>query len=273
MSWPFTFATATSPLQASVWDTMFAAVATVSAIPCNASGTNVIALTPMTNAPDLASYKSLQLLSFIAPATSTSLVRASFGSLAQFNVYGLDGATQVGAAGIIGGQPYFLMFSQTLNAGSGGFYLLSFSTGQSVPPGSGNYYFGAPTTDPPGWYVCNGRAVSRAIDAPLFAAIGTTYGIGDGSTTFNIPNPQGYFMRVLDNGAGIDPGRLIGSTQLDQIQDHTHPFATGVDGANASSGSAVNAGAAGANTGVPNSGNHGAETRPKNFAAPMIIKR
>jgi microcystin-dependent protein len=165
-----------------------------------------------------------------------------------------------------------LMFSQALQGGIGGFYLLNLSNSQSIPPGSGSFYFSS-GGDPPGWYICDGRAVSRTADSALFSAIGTTYGAGDGSTTFNIPDPRGYFMRVLDSGAGIDPGRAPGSIQQDQLQDHTHPFSTGVNGMVGLSGSAVNAGAAVANTGVPNSGNHGTETRPKNMAAPMIIKR
>jgi len=44
------------------------------------------------------------------------------------------------------------------------------------------------TTPPTGWLSCNGSAVSRTTYAKLFAAIGTTWGVGDGSTTFNIPN-------------------------------------------------------------------------------------
>lgn len=43
---------------------------------------------------------------------------------------------------------------------------------------------------PAGWLECNGQAVSRTTYAGLFAVIGTTYGVGDGSTTFNLPNPM-----------------------------------------------------------------------------------
>lgn len=272
MAWPFTFATATSPLQASVWDTMFAAVAAVTAIPCNATGVNVISLTPMTNAPSLASYGGLQLFSFLAPATTTASVRAVFMSLPQLNVYNLDGLTQTGAAGIIGGSPYMLMYSAALNAGVGGFYLLNFSSGAAVPPGAGSLYFGSSGTDPAGWYICNGRAVNRSTDAPLFAAIGTVFGAGDGLNTFNIPTPGGYFFRALDLAGSIDPGRTVGSIQQDQFQTHTHGF-TQVDGNVGASGSAVNAGATGGVTGVPASGNFGSETRPKNMAVNILIKR
>lgn len=47
---------------------------------------------------------------------------------------------------------------------------------------------GGSLTPPPGYLLCDGRAVSRAVYADLFAKIGTTYGAGDGSSTFNLPN-------------------------------------------------------------------------------------
>lgn len=47
--------------------------------------------------------------------------------------------------------------------------------------------------DPPGWMVCDGRAISRVEFRRLFSIIGTTFGTGDGSTTFNIPNPTAPF--------------------------------------------------------------------------------
>jgi microcystin-dependent protein len=55
------------------------------------------------------------------------------------------------------------------------------------------------TTAPAGWLLCDGAAVSRTTYAALFAAIGTTYGVGDGATTFNVPNPAG---RVLCAASG-----------------------------------------------------------------------
>jgi len=55
-------------------------------------------------------------------------------------------------------------------------------------------YFGN-TTPPTGWLQCNGAAVSRATYAALFTAIGTVYGSGDGSTTFNLPDARGMFLR------------------------------------------------------------------------------
>ena len=73
--------------------------------------------------------------------------------------------------------------------------------------------FFAMTTAPQGWLKANGDAVSRTTYANLFAAIGTTYGAGDGSTTFNLPDLRGEFLRSLDDGRGVDTGRTIGSSQ------------------------------------------------------------
>lgn len=56
-------------------------------------------------------------------------------------------------------------------------------------PGEVIAYAGA--TTPSGWLLCNGGAVSRTTYSDLFTAIGTTYGVGDGSTTFNLPNLAG----------------------------------------------------------------------------------
>ena len=61
--------------------------------------------------------------------------------------------------------------------------------GSLVPIGALMPYAGA--TAPTNWLICNGQAVSRTTYADLFAVIGTTYGTGNGSSTFNVPNLQG----------------------------------------------------------------------------------
>ncbi len=61
-----------------------------------------------------------------------------------------------------------------------------------TPPGAVQYF--AMEAPPAGWLVCNGAAVSRAGYAALFGAIGTTFGEGDGSSTFSIPNLHGYII-------------------------------------------------------------------------------
>ena len=58
---------------------------------------------------------------------------------------------------------------------------------------------------PEGWLTCDGSAVSRSTYATLFAVIGTTYGAGDGSTTFNLPNVPHFVSSSADNGGQTIP--------------------------------------------------------------------
>lgn len=73
----------------------------------------------------------------------------------------------------------------------------------------------AMSTAPTGWLECDGSAVSRTTYADLFTALSTTHGVGDGSTTFNVPDLRGEFVRGWDNGKGTDSGRTFASSQSD----------------------------------------------------------
>lgn len=83
----------------------------------------------------------------------------------------------------------------------------------SVPIGEVIWHAGS--TAPTSFLVCDGSAVSRTTYDVLFARIGTTYGTGNGSTTFNLPDLRGEFIRGWDNRAtgGVDNGRVFGSKQ------------------------------------------------------------
>ena len=78
---------------------------------------------------------------------------------------------------------------------------------------TGSVYTFAGSTVPTGWLKCNGALLSRTTYASLFAVIGTTYGAGDGSTTFALPDLRGEFVRGVDDGRGVDAGRTLGSAQ------------------------------------------------------------
>ncbi len=80
-----------------------------------------------------------------------------------------------------------------------------------VPSGAVMHF--ARNTAPTGWLAADGSAVSRTTYAALFSAIGTTFGSGDGSTTFNLPDLRGEFIRGVDGGRGVDSGRAFGSFQ------------------------------------------------------------
>lgn len=82
-----------------------------------------------------------------------------------------------------------------------------------------------------GWLMCQGQAVSRTTFAALFAVIGTTYGVGNGTTTFNVPDLRGVSPRGLDAGRGLDSGRALGSYQADSLLTHTHTGTTTTNGA------------------------------------------
>lgn len=68
------------------------------------------------------------------------------------------------------------------------------------------------------WFLCNGQAVSRTIYSDLFALIGTNFGTGDGTTTFNLPDYRGKFLR----GLGGDSAANIYTTQAEGLPNHTH---------------------------------------------------
>jgi len=97
---------------------------------------------------------------------------------------------------------------------------LSFTTVQGVP--SGSVFCMAVATVPSGYLECNGAAVSRTTYSVLFAVIGTAYGTGNGSSTFNLPDLRGEFVRGFDNGKGTDSGRSIATSQGSQNAQHNH---------------------------------------------------
>lgn len=91
---------------------------------------------------------------------------------------------------------------------------------QAAPAGMVAHF--AKNTPPTGWIKANGAAVSRTAYAGLFAAIGTTFGSGDGFNTFNVPDLRGEFVRGWDDGRNVDPLRVFGSYQADDIKQHRH---------------------------------------------------
>jgi len=106
-----------------------------------------------------------------------------------------------------------------------------------VPVGTVVAFAGPAANIPAGWAVCDGAAISRTGEfADLFATIGTAWGAGDGSVTFNLPDLRGMFLRGVNGGAGNDPdsagraeakpggntGDAVGSVQADQYRLHNH---------------------------------------------------
>ena len=125
-------------------------------------------------------------------------------------------------------------------------------------------------TVPNGYLECNGAELSRTVYSDLFTVIGETYGAGDGSTTFNIPDLRGEFIRGFDNGRGVDSGRFIGSLQLDQNKEHSHTYMKALFSNSTYSGS--NSGIRTSQATNTTSLSGGDESRPRNIAMMYIIK-
>lgn len=85
-----------------------------------------------------------------------------------------------------------------------------------VPTGSVFYFAGASVPD--GYLLCDGSAVSRSTYATLYTRIGTTYGSGDGSTTFNLPNLKDRYIK------GKGDSTSVGETGNATVGDHTHDY-------------------------------------------------
>lgn len=84
----------------------------------------------------------------------------------------------------------------------------------AMPPGTIIDYAGS--TEPVGWLFCYGQQISRISYATLFAAIGTTYGVGDGSNTFNLPDLRGR-VRISKDNLGGTPANVVTNAAADTL--------------------------------------------------------
>lgn len=151
-----------------------------------------------------------------------------------------------------------------------------------IPTGSVLTFGGS--SAPTGFLLCDGSAISRTTYANLYAVIGTTYGVGDGSTTFNLPDTRGIFIR--GNGTQTVSGisyssASLGGKQGDVLQNHAHmthiatrsgsnQYQTSYD-ASGSLGAMIYT--SGASTDVGNgTPRTGSETRPVNISMNYMIK-
>lgn len=171
---------------------------------------------------------------------------------------------------VIGGEP-------ALGAAVGTINFDGFALGGAEALKPGDVVYTSRTAANPGTLKMNGAAISRTAYAGLFAQIGTTFGAGDGATTFNVPEVRGEFIRCLADGRAVDTGRALGSYQAGQNESHSHSFShslynysgagsgtnyTGVDGGGGYAG----------DVGTGTSGSGGGESRPRNVALLACIK-
>jgi microcystin-dependent protein len=139
------------------------------------------------------------------------------------------------------------------------------------PRSAGAIQFYAMSTAPSGWLKANGAAVSRTTYATLFNAIGTVFGVGDGATTFNLPDLRGEFLRGWDDARGVDTGRAFGSAQADEFKSHTHSINDN-EGPSQSNGALIYGALSPQPPNANTNATGGAETRPRNIALLACIK-
>ena len=155
---------------------------------------------------------------------------------------------------------------------------------------------------PSGFIFCDGSAISRTVYASLFSAINTLYGVGDGSTTFNIPDCRGIFLRgvgtngVISASNGSSYNGNLAAYVRDQMQGHHHPDSGHVHGpppgtsayvinssgyaliGGGGQGFSVNSGTGYAAIGNPSTDGSngtpltGAQTQPANLSVRYLIK-
>lgn len=237
----------------------------------------------------------------VATGTSTNFVgrfTKANGAWVASNIFGNTGSSNSPSIAIVGGVPHFknnhtsdYTFSYRLSiaAQAAGvanpfeFFAKLWHSGnltpaELTPPGVVAHF--ARNSAPTGWLKANGAAVSRTSYSGLFAAIGTNFGAGDGSTTFNLPDLRGEFVRGWDDGRGVDNDRAFGTAQSHLLQEHNHGGANQLGNVAGGSGEYVFNGATGGATPIganytPTTGSvgaFGAETRPRNVALLACIK-
>jgi microcystin-dependent protein len=109
---------------------------------------------------------------------------------------------------------------------------------------------------PAGFLECNGATLKRSDYPALFSLIGTTYGAGDSSTTFLLPDLRGEWIRGWDNGRTVDSGRAFGAFQDKDTSTSTHTHNPGAGGGTGGAGTVT----------------HPVATRVRNVAMYYIIK-
>jgi microcystin-dependent protein len=129
-------------------------------------------------------------------------------------------------------------------------------------------------TIPSGYLKANGATISRTTYANLFAVIGTAYGVGNGSTTFTLPDLRGEFIRGVDDSRGVDAGRVIGTAQGQTIQSHDHTVHLKYGATLTAGGTGVLSDSNGGTSfgAYSSSATGGTETRPRNVALLACIK-
>jgi microcystin-dependent protein len=157
-----------------------------------------------------------QVIAFTPHTTNGNTVTLSVDSLVAKPLRTAP-SQELQAGTIIQGTPYIAVYNNT----DGAFYLQGFyGNPYSIPLAGGMDYWGS--TAPNSSFVFPvGQAISRTTYSALFALVGTTYGSGDGSTTFNLPDKRGRVSACMDNMGGSDAIRFADGNSSMAIKRNT----------------------------------------------------
>ena len=102
---------------------------------------------------------------------------------------------------------------------------LTTATANSLTPAGTIITFGG-TSAPTGYLACDGSEVSRTTYSALFSALSTTWGVGDGSSTFNLPDLRGAFLRGSGSQTYTNTynGGSVGAKSIDKVKTHSHKY-------------------------------------------------
>ena len=174
----------------------------------------------VTSSSPFTAYASGLRVTFKAVSDNTAATTLSVNSIGAKSIrkFTLAGEVALSGGEIQDDGIYELIYDTTLNSASGGWLLLNPSQVDVVQPGIIMPFGG--TSAPLGTVACDGTAISRTTYAGLFAAIGTTWGAGNGTTTFNVPDLRNDFLR------GSSGTRSVGTKETDTLKGHTHTGTT-----------------------------------------------
>lgn len=170
-------------------------------------------LTPIGNAKGITAYANGQRFRFKAANTNTGASMVVVNGLSAKNIKDKDG-TDLIAADIIEDELIEIIYDSI----GGYFKLITYGLIGEIKSYGGS-------TAPAGYLLCDASAISRTTYASLFARIGTSFGVGDGSTTFNLPDGrEAYLVGVGTRGSGVTAhdAFTLGQFKDDQMQGHKH---------------------------------------------------
>ena len=194
MALPFVFAAATAPTTPQL-DANFNALGALTAIPCTVSGTNALALTPIANTPAIAAYVNYQPFSGVVATTNTTSATCAVSGLAALNIYKDTpaGPVVLVAGDLVASNAFVLVYDSALNAGVGGFHLITIASRPSIGA--------VPAT------------VNNVAGQVLTAATLTGSGTGQ-AVILRTGAPAGVFNDTTDTAAAVVtsiPGAAIGT--------------------------------------------------------------